>query len=81
MTDNNPIPSNGLGVPNMELLNKMRQVARMKDKAEAMGAGFIGGFVDDDGQVFMQTNLDDEGDALIRANIHDMLGIPNPNNE
>lgn len=40
-------------------LASMRQVARLKEKADAAGAAFIGGFFDDNGQMFVMTNIED----------------------
>ena len=40
-------------------LAAMRQVAIMKEKADQTGSGFIGGFIDDDGQMFVMTNIED----------------------
>lgn len=40
-------------------LAAMRQVARMKETADRTGAAFIGGFVDDAGQMFIMSNIED----------------------
>lgn len=40
-------------------LEAMRQVAKLKEAADRNGAGFIGGFIDDDGQMFVMTNIED----------------------
>ena len=76
MENNQPVNASALNVPNMEMLQKMRQVAAMRDHADQMGTGFIGGFVDDDGRVYMQTNLEDESDVIARAYVKNMLNLP-----
>ena len=40
-------------------LEAMRQVAKLKEAADRNGAGFIGGFIDDNGQMFVMTNIED----------------------
>ena len=40
-------------------LAAMRQVARMKETADKNGTAFIGGFIDDAGQMFVMTNVED----------------------
>jgi len=52
----NKTPDN---VPDPELLKAMEFVAKMKASADKVGAQFIGGFITEDGQRFVQTNLDD----------------------
>lgn len=52
----NKTPDN---VPDPELLKAMEFVAKMKASADRVGAQFIGGFITEDGQRFVQTNLDD----------------------
>ena len=42
-------------------MQRMMFVAQMRAKADDLGAGFIGGFMDPEtGEVFMQTNMDHE---------------------
>lgn len=40
-------------------LAAMRQVAKMKELANRNEVGFIGGFVDDNGQMFVMSNIED----------------------
>lgn len=55
MTDNTPrIPDS----MDMQRLQAMQLVARMKESAEKHGLGFIGGFVSPDGEKFVMTNMD-----------------------
>ena len=42
-------------------LAAMREVARMKELADRVGSGFIGGFVDDNGEMFVMTNMEELG--------------------
>lgn len=49
-----------------EQLHAMRLVARMKEAAEKVGAGFVGGFVTPTGQRFMMSNVD-ENDIQFQA--------------
>lgn len=42
----------------IEQLHAMQLVARMKEAAERVGAGFVGGFVTPTGQRFMMSNVD-----------------------
>jgi selenophosphate synthetase-related protein len=44
----------------MQRLQAMQLVAKMKESADKYGVGFIGGFVAPDGQKFMMTNMSDE---------------------
>ena len=46
----------------MQRLQAMQLVAKMKESAERHGIGFIGGFISPDGQKFVMTNMDDEND-------------------
>ena len=60
MTDNTPrIPDS----MDMQRLEAMQLVAKMKESAEKHGIGFIGGFVAPNGEKFVMTNLDDD-DAI-----------------
>lgn len=43
-------------------LEAMQFVAKMKEAAERCGAGFIGGFITDDGEKFVMTNMDNQDD-------------------
>lgn len=45
----------------MRQLAAMQLVARMKEAADRYGAGFVGGFIDEHGNRFMMSNLE-EGD-------------------
>lgn len=47
----------------MQRLQAMQLVAKMKESAERHGIGFIGGFISPDGQKFVMTNMDDD-DAM-----------------
>ena len=47
----------------IERLQAMQLVAKMKESADKHGIGFIGGFVAPDGQKFIMTNMDDN-DAM-----------------
>lgn len=46
----------------MERLQAMQLVAKMKESAERHGIGFIGGFISPNGEKFVMTNMDDEND-------------------
>ena len=43
-------------------LEAMQFVAKMKESAERSGVGFIGGFIDPNGEKFVMTNLDNQDD-------------------
>lgn len=50
----------------MQRLQAMQLVAKMKESAERHGIGFIGGFVSPSGEKFIMTNLpQEEGDLLL----------------
>lgn len=52
-----------LAVPNAITSGKlqaMQFVAKMKEAADRNGVGFIGGFIADDGEKFIMTNMSDE---------------------
>jgi len=50
----------------MQRLQAMQLVAKMKESAERHGIGFIGGFVSPSGEKFIMTNLPpEEGDLLL----------------
>jgi hypothetical protein len=55
MSDNIRIPDS----IDMQRLKAMQIVAKMREKADAMGAGFIGGFVGPTGEMFTMTNIED----------------------
>jgi hypothetical protein len=42
----------------LQRLQAMQLVAKMKESADRHGIGFVGGFVSPDGQKFMMTNMD-----------------------
>jgi hypothetical protein len=44
----------------IQRLQAMQLVAKMKESADKHGIGFIGGFVAPNGQKFIMTNMDDE---------------------
>ena len=46
----------------IQRLQAMQLVAKMKESADKHGIGFIGGFVAPDGQKFVMTNFEDEDD-------------------
>ena len=47
----------------IQRLQAMQLVAKMKESAEKHGICFIGGFISPDGQKFVMTNMDDD-DAM-----------------
>jgi hypothetical protein len=46
----------------IQRLQAMQLVAKMKESADRHGIGFIGGFVAPDGQKFVMTNFEDQDD-------------------
>jgi hypothetical protein len=57
--------NNNLSIPNSvdsRKLEAMQFVAKMKEAAERCGAGFIGGFITEDGERFVMTNMEDQDD-------------------
>jgi hypothetical protein len=46
----------------MQRLQAMQLVAKMKESAERNGIGFIGGFISPNGEKFVMTNMTDEDD-------------------
>ena len=57
--------SNLPSIPNSiatDQLQAMAFVAKMKEAADRVGAGFIGGFVTPDGNKFVMTNFSDQTD-------------------
>jgi hypothetical protein len=54
----------------MQRLQAMQLVAKMKESAERHGIGFIGGFIAPDGEKFVMSNMDDdETQALLPDNL------------
>ena len=54
----------------LQRLQAMQLVAKMKESADKHGIGFIGGFISPDGQKFIMTNMDDEDtQALLPDNL------------
>ena len=56
---------NNLSIPvsiDSRKLEAMQFVAKMKEAAERYGAGFIGGFITEDGERFVMTNMEDQDD-------------------
>lgn len=50
----------------LQRLQAMQLVAKMKESADKYGIGFIGGFVSPSGEKFIMTNLpQEEGDLLL----------------
>lgn len=63
----------------IEQLHAMRLVARMKEAAEKVGAGFVGGFVTPTGQSFMMSNVD-ENDIQFQAIRQELQDIQSTTN-
>lgn len=57
--------------PTMRQLAGMQLVARMKEAADKVGAGFVGGFIDENGNRFMMSNM--EADDIQQQNIKEKL--------
>jgi len=54
----------------LQRLQAMQLVAKMKESADKQGIGFIGGFISPDGQKFIMTNMDDDdAQALLPDNL------------
>jgi hypothetical protein len=54
----------------IQRLQAMQLVAKMKESADKHGVGFIGGFIAPDGEKFIMTNMDDEDtQALLPDNL------------
>jgi hypothetical protein len=54
----------------LQRLQAMQLVAKMKESADKNGVGFIGGFISPDGEKFIMTNLDDnDAEALLPDNL------------
>lgn len=53
-------------------LEAMQIVAKMKEAANKYGIGFVGGFIDNNGEKFVMTNMDDEDtDMLLPDSLRD----------
>ena len=51
-------------------LEAMQYIARLKESADKYDVGFIGGFVDANGEKFIMTNMnEDDAQALIPENL------------
>jgi len=64
----------------IEQLHAMRLVARMKEAADRVGAGFVGGFVTPTGQRFMMSNVD-ENDIQFQAIRQELQDIQDTNSK
>ena len=54
----------------MQRLQAMQFVAKMKESADKYGVGFIGGFVASNGEKFVMSNMDDDDtQALLPDNL------------
>jgi hypothetical protein len=54
----------------LQRLQAMQLVAKMKESADKNGVGFIGGFIAPNGEKFIMTNLDDnDAQALLPDNL------------
>lgn len=49
----------------MQRLQAMQLVAKMKEAADRQGIQFIGGFVAPNGEKFVMTNMDDEDQQML----------------
>ena len=49
----------------IQRLQAMQLVAKMKESAERHGIGFIGGFIAPNGEKFVMTNMDDENEINV----------------
>ena len=53
-------------------LEAMQMVAKMKEAADKYGIGFVGGFIDNNGEKFVMTNMHDEDtDMLLPDSLRD----------
>jgi hypothetical protein len=57
MTNNSPRIPDSL---DMQRLSAMQLTARMKETADKLGVGFIGGFIAPNGEKFVMTNIDED---------------------
>ena len=66
-------------LPDIEKLKKMRFVAQMRAAADRAQMGFIGGYMDPEtGEVFMQTNIDQEVvDEMLPSLLPDLEQLKN----
>lgn len=46
-------------------LEAMQFIAKMKESADRLGVGFIGGFVAPDGQKYIVSNMNDDNQELL----------------
>jgi hypothetical protein len=54
----------------LQRLQAMQLVAKMKESADKNGVGFIGGFIAPNGEKFIMSNMDDEDtQALLPDNL------------
>lgn len=58
----------------LEQLRAMQLVAKMKEAADRVGAGFVGGFVTPTGQRFMMSNVD-ENDVQFQSISEELSSI------
>jgi hypothetical protein len=66
MSDNIRIPDS----IDLQRLQAMQLVAKMKESADKHGVGFIGGFIAPNGEKFIMSNMDDEDtQALLPDNL------------
>lgn len=49
----------------LERLEAMQVVAKMKEAADRLGIGFVGGFVSRTGEKFVMSNLDDDEKEML----------------
>jgi hypothetical protein len=49
----------------LQRLQAMQLVAKMKESADRHGVGFVGGFISPDGQKFMMTNMDEADTQML----------------
>ena len=49
----------------LQRLQAMQFVAKMKESADRHGIGFVGGFISPDGQKFMMTNMDEADTQML----------------
>jgi len=49
----------------LQRLQAMQLVAKMKESADRHGVGFVGGFICPDGQKFMMTNMDEADTQML----------------
>ena len=60
--------SDDLRIPDaldLERLEAMQIVAKMKETADRLGIGFVGGFVSRTGEKFVMSNLDDDEKEML----------------